>query len=212
MGRLVRVALFLSPLLLPAPSAALDPDRALTQAQVDVWQTENGLPQNTVTSILRTRDGHLWFGTYDGLVRFDGARFTVFDGRTTPLLATGSAFALMEDRRGVLWIGRSENVVQYENGVFRQVLGDELGQGTVWSLCEGPDGTVWAGAGKGLVRWKDGKATLLTKRDGLPSVRLRSICVERDGTLWIGTSGAGLVTLRDGRVTTWSTKTGFPSD
>lgn len=212
MGRLLRVALLLSPLFLPATSAALRPERPLSQAQVDVWQTENGLPQNTVTSILRTRDGHLWFGTYDGLVRFDGARFTVFDGKTSPLLATGSAFALMEDRRGTLWIGRSENVVQFRDGVFRQVLGDELGQGTVWSLAEAPDGTVWAGAGKGLVRWKDGQATLLTKKDGLPAGRLRSVCVDKDGTLWIGTSGAGLVAWREGRVTTLSTETGFPSD
>ncbi|MBK9967241.1 MAG: hypothetical protein IPP07_21140 [Holophagales bacterium] len=210
--RLIWLTLVLSPLFLPVSSAALSPERPLTQAQVDVWQVENGLPQNTVTSILRTRDGHLWFGTYDGLVRFDGARFTVFDGRTTPLLATGSAFALMEDRRGTLWIGRSENVVQYRGGVFRQVLGDELGQGTIWSLSEAPDGTVWAGAGKGLVRWKDGKATLLTKRDGLPAGRLRSTCLDKDGTLWIGTSGAGLVAMREGRVTTFSTETGFPSD
>ncbi len=209
---LVRWALLLCPLLPSVPSAALNPERPLSQAQVDVWQTENGLPQNTVTSIVRTRDGHLWFGTYDGLVRFDGARFTVFDGRTTPLLSTGSTFALMEDRHGTLWIGRSENVVQYRDGVFRKVLGDELGQGTIWSLSEAPDGTVWGGAGKGLVRWKDGEATLLTKKEGLPSVRLRSVCFDRDGTLWIGTSGAGLVSLRGGRVTTWSTANGFPSD
>ena len=210
--RLLRATLLPGLLLVGRSSWALDSGRPLTQAQVDTWQTENGLPQNTVTSIVRTRDGHLWFGTYDGLVRFDGARFTVFDGRTTPLLGTGSTFALMEDRRGTLWIGRSENVVQYEKGAFRKVLGDELGQGTVWSLCEAPDGTVWGGAGKGLVRWKDGKATLLTKKDGLPAVRLRSVCLDKDGTLWIGTSGAGLVALRDGRVTTWSTETGFPSD
>ncbi len=199
-------------LLQSLPLTALNSERPLSQAQVDLWQTENGLPQNTVTSIVRTRDGHLWFGTYDGLVRFDGARFTVFDGKTTPLLATGSTFALMEDRHGTLWIGRSENVVQYRDGVFRQVLGEELGQGTVWSLGEAPDGTVWGGAGKGLVRWKDGKATLLTKKDGLPAVRLRSVCFDKDGTLWIGTSGAGLVSMRDGRVTTSSTANGFPSD
>ncbi len=206
------MALLLLPLFLPTPLAALRPERPLSQAQVDAWQTENGLPQNTVTSILRTRDGHLWFGTYDGLVRFDGARFTVFDGKTSPLLATGSAFALMEDRRGTLWIGRSENVVQFRDGVFRQVLGDELGQGTVWSLAEAPDGAVWAGAGKGLVRWKDGQATLFTRKDGLPAGRLRSVCLDKDGTLWIGTSGAGLVSWREGRVTTFSTETGFPSD
>lgn len=208
--RIVRAALFGWPFLLSVPSAALHPERSLTQAQVDTWQAENGLPQNTVTTILRTRGGHLWFGTYDGLVRFDGARFTVFDGKTTPLLATGSTFALMEDRHGTLWIGRSENVVQYRDGGFRQVLGDELGQGTIWSLCEAPDGTVWGGAAKGLVRWKDGRAALLTKEDGLPAGRLRSVCLDKEGTLWIGTSAAGLVSLRDGRVRSWATEPGFP--
>ena len=195
-----------------SPSAALDPSRPLSQAQVDVWQMEEGLPQSTVTSILRTRDGHLWFGTYDGLVRFDGARFTVFDGRTTPLLATGSTFALMEDRRGALWIGRSENVLVYENGAFRQVLGEELGQGTVWSLCEAPDGTVWGGAGKGLLRWKEGQVTLFGRMQGLPVARFRSVAVDREGTVWIGTNGAGLVSMRAGEVTVRSTKDGFPSD
>lgn len=200
--------------VLSAPIApALDLGRPLSQAQVDVWKTENGLPQDTVTSILRTREGHLWFGTYDGLVRFDGARFTVFDAKTTPLLATGSAFALMEDRHGAIWIGRSENVLKYENGAFTQVLGaDELGQGTVWALAEAPDGTVWAGAGRGLVRWTAGKATLLTKENGLPPARIRTVCVDREGAVWIGTSGAGLARLQDGRVTRWTMTDGFPSD
>ena len=43
------------------------------------WQVEQGLPQNKVTAVLQTRDGYLWVGTYNGLARFDGVRFTVFD-------------------------------------------------------------------------------------------------------------------------------------
>src|SRR5678816_4567945 len=45
---------------------------------IDVWQTEQGLPQNHVTSITQTRDGYLWLGTYEGLARFDGVRFASF--------------------------------------------------------------------------------------------------------------------------------------
>ena len=43
------------------------------------WQVEQGLPQNKVTAAVQTRDGYLWAGTYNGLARFDGVRFTVFD-------------------------------------------------------------------------------------------------------------------------------------
>lgn len=49
------------------------------QYRFDTWTTENGLPQNTINDILQTRDGYLWLATYGGLVRFDGARFVVFD-------------------------------------------------------------------------------------------------------------------------------------
>src|SRR5262249_25339690 len=49
------------------------------QYRVDQYTTGNGLPQNTVAAITQTRDGYLWFATYDGLVRYDGMRFTVFD-------------------------------------------------------------------------------------------------------------------------------------
>jgi ligand-binding sensor domain-containing protein len=68
----------------PAPAAALDPHKLLTQYSLDVWQVEDGLPQNTIRAIHQTRDGYLWMATEEGLVRFDGVRFTVFDSVSTP--------------------------------------------------------------------------------------------------------------------------------
>jgi ligand-binding sensor domain-containing protein len=52
----------------------------------DQWTTSNGLPQNSVVKIAQTRDGYLWLATHDGLARFDGVRFTVFDWGNTPAL------------------------------------------------------------------------------------------------------------------------------
>src|SRR5262245_30318030 len=63
---------------------ALDPQKKISQYTHDVWQTQDGLPQSNVQVISQTLDGYLWFGTDEGLVRFDGVRFTVFDSVNTP--------------------------------------------------------------------------------------------------------------------------------
>src|ERR1044071_7283212 len=69
-------------LLLPGSVVlALDPTKPITQFVHDVWQTDQGLPQNSVVSIVQTRDGYIWLATQEGLVRFDGVRFTIFDKR-----------------------------------------------------------------------------------------------------------------------------------
>ena len=87
--------------------------------RVDHWTTDNGLPQNTVRSIAQTRDGYLWLTTFDGLTRFDGVRFTVFDKSNTPAITNNRVLALYEDRDGTLWIGADQGeLVAYRNGVF----------------------------------------------------------------------------------------------
>lgn len=78
---------------------------------IETWQTEQGLPQNTVTSMAQTRDGYLWVGTLNGLARFDGVRFKVVSAANTPELGSarirflfgereGGALDLLTERRG----------------------------------------------------------------------------------------------------------------
>jgi ligand-binding sensor domain-containing protein len=78
---------------------------AAANVSIRRWQTEQGLPQNSVTCLLQSREGYLWFGTYAGLVRFDGVRFVVFDSDRFSGLADGRITALFEDAQGTLWIG-----------------------------------------------------------------------------------------------------------
>ena len=84
---------------------ALDPSRDLSQFNRQVWVTENGLPQNTVHSIVQTQNGYVWIATEEGLARFDGVRFTVFDKQNTPELKSNDVRVLVSDRQGALWIG-----------------------------------------------------------------------------------------------------------
>src|SRR5882762_3479088 len=85
----------------------------------DVWTTEKGLPQNSVTSLLQTRDGYLWVGTFGGLARFDGLKFTIFDTGNSPGLKSNRITTLFEDHAGVLWIGTEQNgLSRYDRGTF----------------------------------------------------------------------------------------------
>jgi len=68
------------------------------------WLTEDGLPRSSVHAILQSRDGFLWVGTEEGLVRFDGAGFRVYDTSNTPGPRNDQIWALAEDRGGTLWI------------------------------------------------------------------------------------------------------------
>ncbi|MBA3715451.1 MAG: hypothetical protein H0W76_23845 [Pyrinomonadaceae bacterium] len=69
----------LAALLYSEDAFALDHQKPSTQYTQEVWRTKEGLPQNFVVTITQTRDGYLWIGTQDGLTRFDGVQFTVFD-------------------------------------------------------------------------------------------------------------------------------------
>ena len=78
---------------------ALDPSKSPSQYVLNTWQLAEGLPQNSPLSITQTPDGYLWIGTQEGLARFDGVRFTVFDRRNTPQIRSNIMTALHADRR-----------------------------------------------------------------------------------------------------------------
>ena len=86
---------------------------------IEVWQTDAGLPDNTVTGIAQTPDGYLWCATRNGLARFDGVRFKVFNLANTPELGSSRMQQLFVDRRGTLWISTLEGgLVQFKEGRF----------------------------------------------------------------------------------------------
>jgi signal transduction histidine kinase/ligand-binding sensor domain-containing protein len=109
------------------------------------WQTEDGLPQNSVTCLLQSRVGYIWFGTYAGLVRFDGVRFTVFDSERFPGLANNRITALHEDADQALWIGHETgDVTRFARGEMQVVkLPESLPRSEVMGLGAGPRGPAW---------------------------------------------------------------------
>lgn len=88
---------------------------------VDVWTSDDDLPDSSVTAITQTPDGYLWIGTQNGLARFDGVRFVHFDPRNTPALkhARIHGGGLFLDGAGTLWINTYDgSMTSLRNGVF----------------------------------------------------------------------------------------------
>ena len=98
--------------ILSRPGLALDPHKGLTQYSRTVWTQEHGLPQDTIRAIGQTADGYLWLGTDEGLARFDGYDFVVFN-KDRGELPSNSITALAADRDGSLWIGTSSGLTHY---------------------------------------------------------------------------------------------------
>ncbi|MFN7989259.1 MAG: two-component regulator propeller domain-containing protein [Thermoanaerobaculia bacterium] len=191
--RLLAPAALAAQLLLGGGALALDPSTPLSQYGLDAWQ--DGLPQNSVHSVLQTRDGYLWLGTYEGLVRFNGVAFTVFDTRNTTALKSNSAWTLLEDRLGTLWVGTlGGGVVRARGGVFTRYGGREgLPSEYAWALAEDSAGTLWVGTDRGLARF-DGttfRAVALPPPFERPAVR--SLLADPSGGLFVGTAADGLL-------------------
>src|SRR3954466_6195138 len=87
-------------------------DSAVTQFPQDLtlraWTKQQGLPDDSVTAVLQTRDGYLWVGTSGGLARFDGVRFAMMAPWNIKSNSVLCITALCEDSQGKLWIGTQD--------------------------------------------------------------------------------------------------------
>ncbi len=204
-------------LLCACALAALDPRKAITQYTLDTWQADNGLPQNSVMSVMQGRDGYLWLGTEEGLVRFDGVQFTVFDTSNTAFLIHPRIRTAYQDHHGDIWIGTLGGGISIlRNGVGVAAPSDGWSSDQAYFFREDKQGNLLAGTSQGLFRLRNGKWQVFSRDKGFvddtasadPSEDVVNILEEADGTLWLCTS-SGLVRFRDGHATTFGKRDGL---
>jgi ligand-binding sensor domain-containing protein/signal transduction histidine kinase len=185
---LVRLLGLVVLLIASATVYALDPHKALNEFGVQVWLTENGLPQNTVQAITQTKDGYLWIGTQEGLARFNSTGFVVFDKDNTPQFKSNDVRALLEDRNGVLWIATSYGLLKYQSGSFTSFTTTEgLPDNSVAALAESTDGTIWIATSIGLARYVNSSITAFAA----VNEDVQTLTVDAN-ELWAGTSNGVL--------------------
>ena len=226
MGSFFRRAARLFPVLalvsawvaMPRASCALDPAKAVTQYIQASWNSEQGLPQNSVHAIAQTADGFLWMGTEEGLARFDGVSFQVFSSHATPGLPSDYIQALEADRDGSLWIGTDSGLSHWvpgsgageAHGTFHAIAQADGAAGeNVTTLKLDGGGTLWVGTTRGLSCVRAGRLTLSPVGNGLAGVSIRALAAQPDGTLWIG-SEKGLFRSAKGKLEHWTERDGLP--
>ena len=169
--------------------------QALVLSQQDylyrVWSVEAGLPQISVTAIAQDNEGFLWLGTQNGLARFDGVQFEVFNTANTPQISSNLITALHFDKLGRLWIGSVNGMMRYQHGQFTRLDNSSPMQGEVSSFAEQPDGSILIG-GRQLYRWHNDQLQIVSGHQG-PVFQLS----QQGDILYIGGQD-GFAILREG--------------
>jgi signal transduction histidine kinase/ligand-binding sensor domain-containing protein/CheY-like chemotaxis protein len=163
----------------------------------EVWTVRDGLPANGVTRLVQGQDGYLWLGTWDGLVRFDGVRFTVFNTGNTDALPSSRIMQLERAPDGSLWLlTEQRHLVRLRDGEFTH-FGEAHGlrDGSTRVVHFHADG-VWVGTAAGVKRFADERFTPV----GADVVQgeVEALLRDRRGALWVGTRDRGLYRLQGG--------------
>jgi len=192
----------------------LDPGEVAREFTQRSWQHEHGLPAgDRIYAILQARDGYLWLGTQQGLARFDGRVFTVFDHVNTPELLNDECRTLAEDLNGNLWIGTGAGLIRKSGNQF-QSFARKLGnrhQGYP-PLAASRSGGVWVG-GLTAVCYVHGDVVRVYPQEaaGPPGPSLVTCLEETEpGFVWVGTkTGFGRLDAKTGRFENFSRQSPF---
>ena len=196
----IAISLLFSLLIFPITTYALDPNRAITQYVIDLWNIDKGLPNSAINDIAQTPDGYLWLATSGGLIRFDGVHFKTFDSSVSAEIPTAQCYPLLITRDGTLWIGTySKGLLAYKNGKFRRYTSkDGLSDERIVEIYEDRSGNLWLGTPTGVIRMRNNQFTSYGSKEGLPE-NIWSIYEDHNGLLWAGSIGGGVFQLENNR-------------
>lgn len=166
--------------------------------------SEQGLSQSTVLSILQDNKGFLWFGTGDGLNKYDGYNFSIYKSEpgNSNSLSNNTIWSMIEDRAGLLWIGTWAGGVNSFDPVtrtFTRYLNrtddpTSLSSNEVWVVYQDRSGRLWVGTSRGLNRFDRESGTFTRYQfnadnpKSLSDNRVRAIYQDRNNVLWVGTN------------------------
>jgi len=178
-----------------------------------MWTSDHGLPQNSVYSVVQDKDGFMWFATAEGLVKFDGIKFELFDKRNVPGIKSNVVLKVFEDSKGCLWVGlRNAGVLRKCGDVFEPIESDNGDSPlTVITIAE-YDGVIYFGThGDRLKVYRDGKAVSYEKNNFLPESLIFDMIFSKEGELFVATNdGLYTINIKGDSVSRFGINEGLP--
>lgn len=165
------------------------------------WSTEDGLPANSVSSVLRARNGYLWVGTSQGLARFDGERFKVFNKANCAALPDNRISSLFETDRELLICTERGGIVAMRDGVFVR-LAETAKPGDHIVSCLKVATNEWlltSYAGQ-IRRWRDGQLEFVSTNRNLGPILPRWVVRDAQGWVWLLGKESRLMVSRGGEL------------
>lgn len=145
----------------------IDLDNPVNSYTYEHWTTDNGLPQNSINSIMQTADGYIWLATFNGLVRFDGVNFKIYTQENTEFLKSNRIVSLFADSKDRRWIATESNglfLMEKDSVInFREKYNIPYDFG--YYISEGFDGEIFISSHESLVRFKDNKTEFFDLAD-----------------------------------------------
>jgi signal transduction histidine kinase/DNA-binding response OmpR family regulator/streptogramin lyase len=156
------------------------------------WSVRDGLPVNTVNQIIQSKQGYLWLATFDGLVRFDGARFHVYNISNTVGLRHQRLVSIVETEDGRLLLTSDAGVLQLfdPNTAAAEVLwASPNGRAPVIRLA--PNGEIWISLNPGLGRLRGNRIEAIAEAP-VAQWQVSALDIDANGKFFVGTRNAGV--------------------
>jgi ligand-binding sensor domain-containing protein/signal transduction histidine kinase len=179
---------------------ALDPEKSVDQFNCKSWSRQSGLPFDKITAIAQAKNGFLWFGTQNGLVRYDGSDFKVFP-IDLPAAKGQEVSSVAASRNGGLWLAVKNGEFGGFDGQNFTTLGDDKANLSVIQanvILESRAGVIWGGSDFGLNSWVKDKPGDNLLDQTVPM--MISVCEDPAGRIWIGTAEHGLCNSSNGKL------------
>lgn len=172
------------------------------------WRTDEGLPDNDVTSLAQAPDGFLWVGTLGGLERFDGNQFEDFPTADITRRPIQAIRTFLLDSHGRMWLNMDRGVVVCVEKNSAKVFStsDNLPNAQAQIFAEDGEGAIWMSYGqrRNLTRIQNGRVTIFGTAEGIPVGGSAAIASDHKGQLWLVKDGKVMV-FRDERFRTLAT-------